>query len=280
MKAKQVSTGNKKEERKMQVLQQRGAPQIQMSHQEVSRIRNFDIKNSRYFNRNQKGRRYEVRNNWNNAQNSQQSRNSSTNDTVQTLISALQNIQNSINSDQNSFRGFIARIKYGTNVAVVSEEKFNDAFVDSGATHHFFHNRSNFFNYEHISIESVNAASSTSKLIGKGTVQLPIDGGVIVEAYYAPEFSANILSVRLLLKIFKMESDENESGKAYCIIKDKNTSKPVLHAVFVVVMASQFGEEPGNEIKFVTVISRCMQRRYQTDVWIQSLYRIYYLLNI
>ncbi len=103
-------------------------------------------------------------------------------------------------------------------------KKCNDAFIDSGATHHFFHNRSNLFNYEHIPIESVNAAFSISNLIGKGTVQLPIDRGAIVEA-----FSANVLSVRLLLKTFKIDCDENENGKAYSIIKGKNKSKPVLH---------------------------------------------------
>ena len=94
----------------------------------------------------------------------------------------------------------MAKIKYRTNVAVVFEEKCNDVFIDSGAVLHFFRNRSDSLTYEYVPIGSVNDSFSISKLIGKGTVQLPIDGSAIVKAYHTLKFSANISSVRILLK--------------------------------------------------------------------------------
>lgn len=101
--------------------------------------------------------------------------------------------------------------------------------MDSGALLNFFHTKSSFITYESIPTESVHAASSTSKLILRGTIQLPIDGGTIIEAYYTPEFSANILSVRLLLETFKIDFKEDNEGKARCIIKNKNNLKVIQH---------------------------------------------------
>ncbi len=88
--------------------------------------------------------------------------------------------------------------------------------LTSGATHHFFHSKSSFITYERIDTESVKAASSLSKLVGKGTVKLPIDGGIIIEAYHAPDFSANIISVRRLLGSYAIHFNKDATENAYC----------------------------------------------------------------
>jgi len=75
----------------------------------------------------------------------------------------------------------MAKLKYQSRVANVSGEKCDDAYIDSGATHHFFHDKSSFLTYKKKISEPVKAASSTSRLIGKTFVKLPIDEGLIVE---------------------------------------------------------------------------------------------------
>lgn len=59
----------------------------------------------------------------------------------------------------------MTEIKYEAIVAAVSEEKFNDAFIDSGATHHLFHGKSSVTSNENIPADSVHAAFSTLRLI-------------------------------------------------------------------------------------------------------------------
>lgn len=78
--------------------------------------------------------RSEPRNNWD--------RNQISRDQFQSLISALQHRRYLSPGQDENFRGFTAKIKYKTNSAVVSEEKYNNAFIDSGATHHFFLDKS------------------------------------------------------------------------------------------------------------------------------------------
>ncbi len=60
---------------------------------------------------------------------------------MQGLVFALQTIANqSTNrrqSDEILFGTFMAKIKFRTNIAEVSEEKSFDAYIDSGANHHF-----------------------------------------------------------------------------------------------------------------------------------------------
>ena len=104
----------------------------------------------------------------------------------------------------------MAKIKFKSKVATVSDEKCSNVYIDSGATHHFFHRKSSFITYERIEPESIKAASSTSKLVGKGKIKLSFDNGSTVEAYHAPEFSVNIISALLLLKTYVVEFSENE----------------------------------------------------------------------
>ena len=116
----------------------------------------------------------------------------------------------------------MAKIKFQSKVATVSDEKCSDGYIDSGATHHFFHSRSSLITNDRIEPESVKSASSTSRLVEKGTIKLPFYNGAITEAYHAPEFSENIISVRFLLKTHKVEFSENEQGTAFCYINQKN----------------------------------------------------------
>ena len=141
---------------------------------------------------------------------------------------AVRAYNNQQNPHQANFRGFMAKLKYRSNVASLSDEKCADAYVDSGATHHFFHSKTSFQTYEKIRPESVKAASSTSKLVGKGTIKFPINGGILFEAYHVPYFSSNILSVRLLLKSCDIDFSENSIGQAFCTLKDKQTSATIL----------------------------------------------------
>ncbi len=53
----------------------------------------------------------------------------------------------------------MAKIKFKSNIAEVSEEKCSDDYIDSGATHHFFHYRSLFLSYAQIDEEPVKGAA-------------------------------------------------------------------------------------------------------------------------
>ena len=137
---------------------------------------------------------------------------------INALITSLENIQS---KREDNFNSSMAKIKFQSKVATVSDEKCSDAYIDSGATHHFFDRKSSFITFERIEPESVKAASSTSKLVRKGTIKLPFDNGTIIEAYPAPEFSSNIISVQFLLKTYKVEFSENEQGTAFFFVYQK-----------------------------------------------------------
>lgn len=59
---------------------------------------------------------------------------------------------------------------------------------------------------EAIKKESIQSASGSSFVIGKGTVKLPFVSGAIVEAYHTPNCSTNIIFVDKLSRIFKLTS--------------------------------------------------------------------------
>ncbi len=62
-----------------------------------------------------------------------------------TLLTQNQNSSNG--SNQIPYNGWMAKVKYRSNVAELSEEKTSSAYMDSGATHHFFHSKSTFITY-------------------------------------------------------------------------------------------------------------------------------------
>ena len=61
----------------------------------------------------------------------------------------------------------------------------------------FFHSRKRFTNYSRI-LQDVIAASDVSILGSQGEVSIPPGVRMVIEAYHAPHFSSNILSVGLL----------------------------------------------------------------------------------
>lgn len=57
--------------------------------------------------------------------------------------------------------------KFRSNIAQSGNKKTSEAYIDTGATHNFIHNRSAFISYSTIEPESVESASTTTQLIGK-----------------------------------------------------------------------------------------------------------------
>lgn len=55
----------------------------------------------------------------------------------------------------------MAKVKFQSRVAIVSEEKCHDAYTDSGATQYFFHEQSSLLTYERFNEKHVKAESST-----------------------------------------------------------------------------------------------------------------------
>ena len=117
----------------------------------------------------------------------------------------------------------MAQVKFRSKIAEFSETKNPNAYVGSGATHYFFYRRSSFSTYETIKEENVQGANATSKIVGKGTVTLPIGDGINVEAYHAPKFSSNIISVEWLQKNFEIVFSESISVYPGCLFMKKGT---------------------------------------------------------
>ena len=89
---------------------------------------------------------------------------------MQGLVAAIQNLANNNQNNQPfpPFGGYMAVLKFRANVAEMSDVKNSDAYIDSGATHHFFHRRDSFETYEAISEEPVMVAAGVTKIVGKG----------------------------------------------------------------------------------------------------------------
>lgn len=118
--------------------------------------------------------------------------------------------------------------RFKSKVASLSENKTDDSFIDSGATHHFFHRRSSFITYEIIKPETVLVAHGSSMVVGKGNVNVAIGNGIIVEAFHAPEFSSNILANHLLSEIFNIFYTSEDENKR-CEILKKGSRTDVVH---------------------------------------------------
>ena len=148
------------------------------------------------------------------------------------LITAIQNLnlnnQNNSNTMSNPpFGRFMANIKFRSNLADTSGEKIYDAYIDSGATHHFFHHRSAFLNYKTIDTEPVLGATEITRIIGKGCVTLPIDNGLTIQAFHSHMFTANILSVALLRKKHEVLFSDSYTGQTACFLMRKKSFKIV-----------------------------------------------------
>lgn len=121
----------------------------------------------------------------------------------------------------------MAKIKR-SKLASVNVKKTDDVLIDFGATHFFFHSTKYFSTYRNIQEEDVQSASGISRIVGAGQVFIPIDGGMYFEAFHAPEFGENILSVWKLSRFLELEFDSDESGeRGFCCITSKGTRKVV-----------------------------------------------------
>lgn len=93
------------------------------------------------------------------------------------------------------------------------------------------HPSSSTYLYEEVLIESVQSASGSCKLVGKGHVYLPLYGGrTYVEAYHAPQFQSNILSLGLLSEFFNINfmSEHSYNGDFPCYIL-RRRSKNIIY---------------------------------------------------
>lgn len=91
----------------------------------------------------------------------------------------------------------MAKIKFRSSIAELSEKKSSDSYVDSRTTHHFFHRCSSLISYTTIDESPAQAACAITKITGQGLVNLPIGDRIVVEASHALKFSTNIISVGL-----------------------------------------------------------------------------------
>lgn len=71
------------------------------------------------------------------------------------------------------------KIRFRSLVAKSAHQKSQSALVDFGGTHNFFPSKYYFTEYHKVPIQDVQSASVISKIVGMGTVILPIDGGVL-----------------------------------------------------------------------------------------------------
>ena len=115
----------------------------------------------------------------------------------------------------------MAKFKYRSLVAEVSEEKTSDAIVDSGGTHHFIHHRSSFITYEPMASEKVKGTNGISQVVGSGMVKIPIGNDITVEALHVPAFCSNILSARLLSKDYEVLFSQSMRPYSACFFMDK-----------------------------------------------------------
>ena len=89
---------------------------------------------------------------------------------------------------------FMAKIKFRSLMAEISEKKTDGSLIDSGGMQHFFHFRSSFIPCNRMFEAPVEEATGSAKAVEKGTVWVPISGRMKITAYNVPGFFQNILS--------------------------------------------------------------------------------------
>lgn len=112
----------------------------------------------------------------------------------------------------------MAVMKFRSNVARTGRDKNNDAYIDSGASHNFFHRRCLFSSYEQITPESVQIADGTSAIVGKGTVKVWLGKDVTMMAYHAPDFNANIVASHSLSESFEVLMSSSIRNEKTCAL--------------------------------------------------------------
>lgn len=98
--------------------------------------------------------------------------------------------------DQPWHQAGMARFK--TKISQSRSSKSLEAFIDTVVTHHFFRQSSAFILCTTIEPDSVESVSTTTYLVGKRTVMLPIGTGIIQESHHVLNFSCNMWAGHLL----------------------------------------------------------------------------------
>lgn len=126
---------------------------------------------------------------------------------------------------------FMARCKFRSTAASLRKETSPNAVVDYGASHHFFHSRKSFRSYQEVSASDMESATVTASIFCFASVEIPLHGKTIIEAYHAPKFSTNILTVERLNYKFVISfsiDTANMTGKISYVFTLRNTKQDVL----------------------------------------------------
>ena len=81
--------------------------------------------------------------------------------------------------------------------------------------------------YTKVNEEPEQGATGITKIVVKGFVKLPIEDEILVEAYHAPTFSSNILSVALLNYRYEVVFTKCIRSYPACFLMRKKTSEIV-----------------------------------------------------
>lgn len=112
-------------------------------------------------------------------------------------------------------------VRFESKLASVGSDKTNDSFIDSGATHNFFHSKAAFETFDEITEQKVRTADGTSRIIGKGTVKINLGIVITLEAFYAPDFSSNIIASHILSEHFEVIMSSTLRPYKSCILMKK-----------------------------------------------------------
>ncbi len=96
------------------------------------------------------------------------------------------------------------KVKFRSNVAEFLGTKTPNGYAGSGLSHHFFYWRTSFSTYKAIKKINVQTANATFKIVGEGTVTLPIENVINFEAYNPLKFLSRLISLGLLQKSFEI----------------------------------------------------------------------------
>lgn len=134
---------------------------------------------------------------------------------------------NPLSAPQGLYLGFMSKIKHKSLVVCLASQNKEVAFIDSGATDHFFLERRYFELYVEIGDAEIDIASGTSRLVGKGIVTVPIENGINVTAFRVSKFEANIVCPRLLAKTFDISFSEFFRAYNACFLFKPGTQDAV-----------------------------------------------------
>lgn len=147
----------------------------------------------------------------------------------------------------------MAKIKFRAKIASSHGANLVKFHISFGGTSHSFFSRSSFSRFEKIYKKIVKSASGVSIFVEKGLVELPSDNDHFSEAYHAPQFSTNKLSVGVLTvryKILFTIDSPAKLGVSTCNVTHRSKTKvaltsPISDGLFI-VKKSDYSISPVN----------------------------------